>query len=194
MVMTLNRLKRHVQMSKWREGVRGSSASQSNGSDFLGQFSSRQDQAQHQLAPVTPVHVLERGEENEEEQRQKASIRESGTPVPMGAMKGFRLVLFLILLCLQETQVKARETSLVHLEEMEVEADRSRRRRMGTNAEISREDPFLPLTATAADAMRWIAVMWSVERENQKKKKEPGKGSDNLTRKKPGRAPEHLTA
>ena len=59
------------------------------------------------------------------------------------AMKGFRLVVFLILLCLQETQVKARGTSLVHLEEMEVEADRSGRRRMGTNAEISREDPVL---------------------------------------------------
>ena len=55
----------------------------------LGQFSSRQDQAQHQLAPVTPVHVQERGEENEEEQREKAAIRESGTPVPGGRNEGF---------------------------------------------------------------------------------------------------------
>ena len=42
------------------------------------------------------------------------------------ALKGFRLDLFLMLLCLQGVaQVKAMETSSIHLEkEMEVEADR----------------------------------------------------------------------
>ena len=45
-------------------------------------------------------------------------------------MKGFLLVLFLILLCLQGIQVKALKTSSAHLEkEKEVEADRPARRK-----------------------------------------------------------------
>ena len=60
---------------------------------------------QHQRAPVTLVHVLEGGEENEEELRRRAASGENGPPVAGAAMKGFWLVLFLILLCLQGMQV-----------------------------------------------------------------------------------------
>ena len=53
--------------------------------------------------------------------------RENGPPVSGAAMKGFWLVLFLVLLCLQGIQVKAMKMSLVHQEkEMEVEAHSSR--------------------------------------------------------------------
>ena len=42
-------MKRQVKLSKWREGVRGRSASQSNGSDFLGQFFSRETRIGHDV-------------------------------------------------------------------------------------------------------------------------------------------------
>ena len=48
----------------------------------------------------------------------------------------------MIVLSLQEIQVKAMETSLVHVEkEMEVEADRSARSKLGMNAEMRRAEP-----------------------------------------------------
>ena len=65
-----------------------------------------------------------------------------GQPAPGERNEGFRLVLFLALLCLQGTQVKAMETRSCHPEkEMEKEADRSARRRTGTDAVMRREDP-----------------------------------------------------
>ena len=58
------------------------------------------------------------------------------------AMKGFQLVLFLILLSLQGMQVKATETSSIHLEkEMEQEANSFARKEVWIKAKIRREDP-----------------------------------------------------
>ena len=61
------------------------------------------------------------------------------------AMKGFQLVLSLILLSFQGIQVKATETSSIHLvKEMEKEADRFARKEVWIKAKISREDPVSP--------------------------------------------------
>ena len=44
---------------------------------------------QHHLAPVTPVHVPEGGEENDEEQKRRAASRDNGPRVPGGRDEGF---------------------------------------------------------------------------------------------------------
>ena len=131
----------------------GSSASQSNGCCFdatifqqffamgtaqaLQQMSAMQRElgnsceTQHQpapvtLVPVTPVpvtlvHFPEEGDENEKR------VVTSDFQCQSVAMKGF--CLFLMLLCLQGTQVTAMETSSIHLEKhKEVEADRFARK------------------------------------------------------------------
>ena len=61
---------------------------------------------------------------------------------------GFWLVLFSMFPCLQGiiTQVKEMETSSIRLEkDMEVEADRSARRKIETKAEMRKKDPLRTL-------------------------------------------------
>ena len=99
-------------------------------------------EVQHQPTPV-PVRVP-RGKEEEEGRKMRNEMDHQcqDHQCQGAAMKGFWLVLFLILLHFQRIQVNAMETSLVHPEmEMEVEADRFARRNMETNAETRREDP-----------------------------------------------------
>ena len=61
------------------------------------------------------------------------------------AMKGFQLVLSLILLSFQGIQVKATETSSIHfVKEMGKEADSFGRKEVWIKAKISREDPVSP--------------------------------------------------
>ena len=129
--------------------MRGSSASQSNGCCFdttvfqqlfamatehaLQQIAAVKKEptqileTQHQPAPATQVHVPEGrgGDEKEEEQREKSAESPNGVNQRQeAAMKGFRLVLFLILPRLQGMKMKATETSSTHLErEKEKEAD-----------------------------------------------------------------------
>ena len=64
--------------------------------------------AQHQPVPVTPVHLREAGEENEEEQR-KSTSSEFDLRCQGVAMKGFWLALILILLHFHGIQVEATE-------------------------------------------------------------------------------------
>ena len=73
------------------------------------------------------MHVPERGEgrdENEEEQRRTVASRQMGQPVPGRSQRRVSdWLCFLILPCLQGMQVKAMETSSIHLEkEMEKDA------------------------------------------------------------------------
>ena len=92
---------------------------------FQGEVSRVFGPQQHQV-PATLVHIPEGGEggdDIEEEQRRRAASRQNGQ-CQEAALKGFQLVLFLILLSHQGIQVKATETSSTHLQrEMEKEAD-----------------------------------------------------------------------
>ena len=164
--------------------MRGSSASQSNGccfdtTVFQQLFATGTEQAlqqiaavkkeptenletQHQPAPATPVHVPEGGggDEKEEEQREKSAESPNGVNQRQEAvMKGFRLVLFLILPRLQGMQMKATETSSTHLEGEGKRGRHVRRERSVEETERSAvEIPFTSKAATAAGSRRWFAV------------------------------------
>ena len=75
-------------------------------------------------------------------------------------MKGFQLVLFLILLRLQGgKQVKATETSSIHPDkETEKKQTVPQRKEVWIKAKISRDPPPPPSTAGAALSRRWFAA------------------------------------
>ena len=117
------------------------------------------------------------------------------------AMKGFQLVLSLILLSFQGIQVKATETSSIHfVKEMGKEADSFGRKEVWIKAKISREDPVSPpppfdrISSSSLKEMvcRSVEAGWN-EKANKKSNRQ---GKDPKTQKETsqGEGPEYLAA
>ena len=107
---------------------------------------------QHQPAPVDPVHVTKkrRWEMTEETKMRRSTGNQLVVNMDrlfQGAAMVFGWFCFWMLPCPQGiTLVKAMETSSIHLEkEMEVEADRSARRKIEMKAEMRKKDPLRTL-------------------------------------------------
>ena len=115
------------------------------------------------------------------------------------AMKGFQVVLSLILLSFQEIQVKATETSSIHfVKEMGNDADSFARKEVWIKAKISREDPVSPprpfdrISISSLKEMVCPSVEAGWNEKANKKSNIQGKDPKTQKRNQPGKGPEHL--